>query len=45
MPTLEQVRDKIELDLTEEKIAEEIDRFVDSLREAPGTEIVILNPV
>ena len=45
VPTLEQVRDKIEHDLTEEKIAEEIDRFVDNLREAPGTEIVILNPV
>jgi len=45
VPTLEQARDKIEHDLTEEKIAEEIDRFVDNLREAPGTEIVILNPV
>ena len=45
VPTLEQARDKIEHDLTEEKIAEEIDRFVESLRQAPGTEIVVLNPV
>jgi len=45
VPTLEQVRDKIEHDLTEEKIAEEIDKFIDNLREQPGTEIVILNPV
>ena len=42
---LEQVRDRIEQELTEEKIADEIDRFVDSLREQPGTEIVLLNPV
>lgn len=45
VPTLEQARDQIEHDLTEEKIAEEIDKFVDNLRDAPGTEIVILNPV
>lgn len=45
VPSLEQVRDKIEHDLTEEKIAEEIDKFVDNLRDGPGTEIVILNPV
>jgi hypothetical protein len=45
VPTLEQARDKIEHDLTEEKIAEEIDKFVDNLREAPGTEIIVLNPV
>lgn len=45
VPTLEQVRDKIEHELTEEKIAEEIDKFVDSLRDAPGTEIVVLSPV
>ena len=45
VPTLEQVRDKIEHDLTEEKIAEEIDKFVDSLHDSPGTEIVVLNPV
>ena len=45
VPTLEQVRERIEHELTEEKIAEEIDKFVDSLRDAPGTEIVVLNPV
>ena len=45
VPPLEQVRDKIERDVTEEKISEEIDKFVDSLREQPGTEIVIMNPV
>jgi hypothetical protein len=45
VPPLEQVRDKLEHDVTEAKIAEEIDKFVDSLREQPGTEIVILNPV
>jgi hypothetical protein len=45
VPPLEQVRDKIEHDVTEDKIAEEIDKFVDSLREQPGTEIVILNQV
>jgi len=45
VPTLEQARARIEHDLTEEKIASEIDSFVDSLREQPGTEIVILNPV
>ena len=44
VPTLKQVRDKIEHELTEEKIAEEIDKFVDNLRDGPGTEIVILNP-
>ena len=45
VPTLEQARDTIERDLTEEKIADEIGKFVDNLREQPGTEIVILNPV
>jgi hypothetical protein len=45
VPPLEQVRDKLEHDVTEDKIAEEIDKFVDNLREQPGTEIVILNPV
>jgi len=45
VPTLEQVRGRIEHDLTEEKIASEIDAFIDNLREQPGTEIVILNPV
>lgn len=45
VPTLDQARDRIEHDLTEEKIAEEIDKFIDNLRDQPGTEIVILNPV
>ena len=45
VPTLDQVRNRIEHDLTEEKIASEIDRFVDDLRDQPGTEIVILSPV
>jgi hypothetical protein len=45
VPTLEQVRGRIEHDLTEEKIASEIDSFIDSLRDQPGTEIVVLNPV
>jgi hypothetical protein len=45
VPTLEQARSRIEQELTEEKIASEIDTFVDNLREQPGTEIVILNPV
>jgi hypothetical protein len=45
VPTLDQARDTIEHDLTEEKIAEEIDKFVDNLREQPGTEIVVLDPV
>ena len=45
VPTLEEVRARIEHDLTEEKIEAEIDKFIDSLREQPGTEIVILNPV
>jgi hypothetical protein len=45
VPTLEQVRTRIEHALTEEKIASEIDTFVDSLREQPGTEIVIISPV
>jgi hypothetical protein len=45
VPTLDQARDRIEHDLTEEKISEEIDKFIDNLRDQPGTEIVILNPV
>ena len=45
VPTLEQARSRIEQELTEEKIASEIDTFVDGLREQPGVEIVILNPV
>jgi hypothetical protein len=43
--TLEQARDEIEHDLTEEKIQSEIDNFIDRLMDQPGTEIVILNPV
>jgi hypothetical protein len=45
VPTLEQARDAIERQLTEEKIAEQIDKFIDGLRDQPGTEIVILSPV
>jgi hypothetical protein len=45
VPTVEQVRPQIERDLMEEKIENEIDKFVDELREQPGTEIVVLNPV
>ena len=45
VPTLDEVRSRIEHDLTEEKIEAEIDKFVDNLREQPGTEIIVLNPV
>jgi hypothetical protein len=45
VPTLDQARNRIEQELTEEKIASEIDTFVDGLREQPGTEIVIVSPV
>src|SRR6266404_6382721 len=45
VPTLEQARSRIEQQLTEEKIASEIDTFVDGLREQSGTEIVIISPV
>ena len=45
VPTLEEERSRIEQELTEEKIATEIDTFVDSLRDQPGTEIVIISPV
>ncbi len=45
VPTLDQARDKIERELTERKIAAEIDKFIDNLRDQPGTEIVVLNPV
>jgi hypothetical protein len=45
VPTLDEVRNQIEQELTEEKIATEIDTFVDNLREQPGTEIVIISPV
>ena len=43
--TLDEVRDQIERDLTEEKIQTEIDNFIDRLMDQPGTEIVILNAV
>ena len=43
--TLEQAHSRIEQELTEEKIASEIDAFIDSLRDQPGTEIVIISPV
>ena len=45
VPTLEQARTRISNELTEAKIAAEIDDFVDSLREQPGTEIVLISPV
>ena len=45
VPTFEQARNRIEQELTNEKIASEIDAFVDSLREQQGTEIVIISPV
>ena len=45
MPTLDEVRGRLEHDITEEKIEADIDKFIDDLREQPGTEIVILNPV
>jgi hypothetical protein len=45
VPTLDQVRGRIEQELTEEKIATEIDTFIDNLREQPGTEIVVISPV
>src|SRR5438067_4685436 len=45
VPTLEEVRSRIEHDVMEEKIAAEIDKFVDNLREQPGTEIIVLNVV
>jgi hypothetical protein len=45
VPPLEQVSGRIEQELTEEKIASEIDTFVDSLRDQPGTEIVVISPV
>jgi hypothetical protein len=45
VPTLEAVRSRIKDELTEQKIAADIDKFVDDLRDQPGTEIVLLNPV
>jgi hypothetical protein len=45
VPTLDEERNHIEQELTEEKIATEIDTFIDNLREQPGTEIVVISPV
>lgn len=45
VPALEEVRARLERDITEEKIEADIDKFIDDLREQPGTEIVILSPV
>jgi hypothetical protein len=45
VPTLEDVRSRIEQELTNQKIEADIDKFVDDLRDQPGTEIVVLNPV
>jgi hypothetical protein len=45
VPTLEEVRSRIRDELTEQKIEADIDKFVDDLRDQPGTEIVVLNAV
>jgi hypothetical protein len=45
VPTLDEVRSRIYDQLKEERIAAEIDTFVDNLRDQPGTEIVVLSPV
>ena len=45
VPTLEQAHSRTEQVLTEEKISSEIDKFIDNLREQPGTEIVVISPV
>jgi hypothetical protein len=45
VPTLDEVRSRIYDELKEERIAAEIDTFVDNLRDQPGTEIVVLSPV
>jgi hypothetical protein len=45
VPTLEEVRGRIEQELANQKIEADIDKFVDDLRDQPGTEIVVLNPV
>lgn len=45
VPTLEEVRSRLEQIITEEKIEGDIDKFIDDLREQPETEIVVLNPV
>jgi hypothetical protein len=44
VPTLDEARDRLEEEVKNDKIAVEIDNFVDSLRDQPGTEIVVLNP-
>jgi len=45
VPTLEEVRNRIKDELTEQKIEADIDKFVDDLRDQLGTEIVVLSPV
>jgi hypothetical protein len=45
VPKLDQLRDKIEAQLTQDKISDAIDKFTDELRDQPSTEIIILNPV
>lgn len=45
VPTLEEVRNHLKDEVTEQKIEADIDKFVDDLREQRGTEIVVLNPV
>jgi len=45
VPTLEEARNRIKDELTEQKIEADIDKFVDDLRDQPGTEIVVLSPV
>jgi len=45
IPPIDQVRDRIEDELREEKIESDISNFIDTLREQPGTEIVVLNAV
>ena len=45
VPTLDEARAGLEEKIKNEKIAVEIDNFVDSLRDQPGTEISVLNPV
>ncbi len=45
VPKLDEVRDRIESQLREDKIRDNIDKFKDKLREQPSTEIVLVNPV
>ena len=45
VPKLEEVRSRLKDELTEQKIEADIDKFIDDLRDQPGTEIVVLNPV